>query len=48
MTPNEKYQVVIEVTGGIAEVTSCPTCVEVTIIDHDVEEEDLTPRNDCA
>lgn len=41
---DEKYQVVIEVSGGVAEVTSCPDCVEVTIIDHDnleAEEEDV-------
>ena len=32
-----KYQVKIEVLGGVAEVTECPPEVEVTIIDHDNE-----------
>ena len=33
-----KKKVVIEVHGGIAEVTECPDDVEVEIIDHDNEE----------
>lgn len=28
-------KVVIEVVGGVAEVTSCPPGIEVEIIDHD-------------
>jgi hypothetical protein len=32
-------RVVIEVSGGVAEVTECPDDVEVIIIDHDNEEE---------
>lgn len=31
----EKLKVIIEVSGGVAEVTSCPENVEVEIIDHD-------------
>ena len=31
-----KIKVQIEVTGGIAEVTSCPENIEVEIIDHDI------------
>ena len=31
----DKKTVVIEVLGGVAEVTSCPENVEVEIIDHD-------------
>lgn len=31
-------KVVIEVSGGVAEVTTCPEGVEVVIIDHDNEE----------
>jgi len=30
-----KNQVVIEVNGGVAEVTRCPSVIEVIIIDHD-------------
>jgi hypothetical protein len=30
-----KNQVVIEVNGGVAEVTRCPSEIEVIIIDHD-------------
>lgn len=30
-----KNQVVIEVSGGVAEVTRCPSDIEVIIIDHD-------------
>lgn len=33
--PQPKLHVIIEVTGGVAYVTSCPDCVEATIIDHD-------------
>ena len=33
----EKLQVVIEVSGGVAYVTSCPEDVAVEIIDHDDE-----------
>lgn len=33
-----KKKVVIEVLGGVAEVTECPDDVEVVIIDHDNEE----------
>jgi hypothetical protein len=32
-----KNQVVIEVNGGVAEVTRCPSDIEVIIIDHDNE-----------
>jgi hypothetical protein len=36
-----KRKVVIEVYGGVAEVTSCPDDVDVEIIDHDnLEAED--------
>lgn len=31
----KKLQVIIEVAGGVADVTSCPKGVEVEIIDHD-------------
>lgn len=31
----DKLKVVIEVSGGVAEVTKCPKNVEVIIIDHD-------------
>ncbi len=34
----EKRKVVIEVLGGVADVTQCPDDVEVEIIDHDNEE----------
>jgi len=30
-----KNQVVIEVNGGVAEVTCCPSDIEVVIIDYD-------------
>lgn len=30
-----KHKVVVEVTRGVAEVTSCPDGVDVEIIDHD-------------
>ena len=30
-----KNQVIIEVNGGVAEVTRCPSDIEVIIIDHD-------------
>jgi hypothetical protein len=30
-----KNQVVIEVNGGVAEVTRCPSDIEIIIIDHD-------------
>ena len=33
-----KKNVVIELLGGVAEVTECPDDVEVEIIDHDNEE----------
>jgi hypothetical protein len=33
----KKNQVVIEVNGGVAEVTRCPADIEVIIIDHDNE-----------
>jgi len=32
-----KNQVVIEVNGGVAEVTRCPSDIEVIVIDHDNE-----------
>jgi len=32
-----KNQVIIEVNGGVAEVTRCPSDIEVIIIDHDNE-----------
>ena len=31
-------KVIIEVSGGVADVTSCPDDVEVEIIDHDNED----------
>ena len=31
----EKLKVVVEVSGGVAYVTTCPDNVEVEIIDHD-------------
>jgi len=31
-----KYKVIVEILGGVAEVTSCPDNVEVEIIDHDI------------
>ncbi len=31
----KKLKVIIEVLGGVAEVTQCPSNVEVEIIDHD-------------
>jgi len=31
-------KVIIEVSGGVADVTQCPEGVEVEIIDHDNEE----------
>jgi hypothetical protein len=31
----EKLKVIIEVSGGVAYVTSCPEGVEVEITDHD-------------
>ena len=34
----KKYKVIIEVLGGVAEITQCPDQVEVEIIDHDNEE----------
>src|SRR5260221_2992444 len=37
-TPTSIGKVVVEVLGGVAEVTSKPDHVEVTIIDHDNEE----------
>jgi hypothetical protein len=33
----EKNQVVVEVSGGVAEITQCPEDIEVIIIDHDNE-----------
>lgn len=33
--PQPKLHVIIDVKGGVAWVTSCPDCVEATIIDHD-------------
>ena len=33
--PHPRHKVIIEVLGGVAEVTSCPENVEVEIIDHD-------------
>jgi hypothetical protein len=27
----------VEVTGGVADVTECPECVEIEIVDHDNE-----------
>ena len=36
----EKLRVVIEISGGVAEVTHCDDGVEVTIIDHDNEEDE--------
>lgn len=36
----DQLKVVVEVEGGIAEVTSCPDSVEVEIIDHDASEDD--------
>lgn len=35
--PYTKNQVVIEVSGGVAEVVRCPNGIEVLIIDHDNE-----------
>jgi|LakMenE18May11ns_1017448.scaffolds.fasta_scaffold8669223_2 hypothetical protein len=35
--PYAKNQVVIEVSGGVAEVMRCPDGIEVLIIDHDNE-----------
>lgn len=35
------YEVVIEVSGGVAEVTKCPKEVTVTIIDHDNVNEEI-------
>lgn len=35
MTKKEKRKVVVEVNGGVADVTQCPDDVEVKIIDHD-------------
>ena len=37
MKVRNKKKVVIEVLGGVAEVTQCPEGVEVEIIDHDNE-----------
>jgi len=37
-----KPKVVIEVSGGIADVTSCPDGVDVEIIDHDNLEEEAS------
>lgn len=40
-SPNPKPEprkVIVEVYGGVAEVTYCPPGVEVEIIDHDNEE----------
>ena len=36
----KKRRVVIEVYGGVADCTECPSDVEVEIIDHDNLEED--------
>jgi hypothetical protein len=36
--PKKKLKVLIEVLGGVAEVTKCPAGVEVTIKDHDNEQ----------
>jgi hypothetical protein len=33
----KKNQVVVEVSGGVAEVTQCPEDIEVILIDHDNE-----------
>ena len=33
--PYAKNQVVVEVLGGVAEVTFCPEGIDVVIIDHD-------------
>lgn len=33
----DKPRVIVEVSGGVAEVTQCPPQVEVEIIDHDNE-----------
>jgi len=33
----ERFRVVVEVTGGVAEVTTCPDQIDVEIIDHDNE-----------
>jgi hypothetical protein len=33
--PEDQNIVIVEVQGGIAEVTKCPPAVTVTIIDHD-------------
>ena len=33
----ERYRVVVEVSGGVAEVTTCPDQIDVEIIDHDNE-----------
>jgi len=38
-----KHFVVIEVAGGVVEVTHCPNDVDVAILDHDSE----TPENEC-
>lgn len=35
--PTEPLRVLIEVRGGVAEVTTCPAGVEVEIVDHDNE-----------
>lgn len=35
--PKKKLKVLIEVIGGVAEVSKCPKEVEVTIKDHDNE-----------
>ena len=34
---SDRFRVVIEVKGGVADVTSCPPEVDVEIIDHDNE-----------
>jgi hypothetical protein len=38
---NHQHKVVVEVSGGVAEVTHCPPNVEVEIIDHDDLEAEL-------
>jgi hypothetical protein len=43
--PTAIGKVVIEVLGGVAEVTSKPDHVEVTIIDHDNEESSALDRS---